>query len=165
MAAHRTESLTLHHHEGAQHETRTRHRPQDRAHRCQRLVQDHRSRAPEADRSGMASEAGRQITEHGPAPPWKSYARPSTFTPTYQEKIMQTIPETTTTVNFDAALRLGAAQATCRYAGEAARIDRGLVLALNGHVTLQPDGTALVTSAKDTEIVYTVNGHCDCPDA
>jgi len=78
---------------------------------------------------------------------------------------MQTIPETTTTVNFDAALRLGAAQATCRYAGEAARIDRGLVLALNGHVTLQPDGTALVTSAKDTEIVYTVNGHCDCPDA
>jgi hypothetical protein len=48
---------------------------------------------------------------------------------------MGTVHETSTSVQFDTALRSLAAQATTRYAGEKARIDRGLVLALNGHVT------------------------------
>lgn len=78
---------------------------------------------------------------------------------------MATIPETLTTVQFDHALRTLAAQAAARYAGEQARLDRGLVLALNGHVTLHADGTASVRSGRDAEVVYTVNGHCDCPDA
>lgn len=78
---------------------------------------------------------------------------------------MATVAESTNTVQFDHALRTLAAQARTRYAGEAARIDRGLCLALNGHVTLHEGGTASVTSASDAEVVYTVNGHCDCPDA
>jgi hypothetical protein len=78
---------------------------------------------------------------------------------------MATLPHTTDTVQFDTALRGLAAQARTRYAGEAARIDRGLCLALNGHVTLHQDGTASVRSGRDAEVVYHVNGHCDCPDA
>lgn len=78
---------------------------------------------------------------------------------------MATIPETTTTVQFDTALRTLAARACERYAGEAARIDRGLVIALNGGVTLKADGCALVSSARDNELFYIVrDGHCDCPD-
>jgi hypothetical protein len=75
----------------------------------------------------------------------------------YTEKLRQALQRDTT-------LRQLAAQATTRYAGEKARIDRGLVLALNDHVTLHADGTASVQSGTDAEIVYTVNGHCDCPD-
>ena len=67
-------------------------------------------------------------------------------------------------IEVDTMLRALAAQAARRYAGEKARIDRGLVLALNGHVTLHADGAASVQSGTDAEIVYTVNGHCDCPD-
>jgi hypothetical protein len=78
---------------------------------------------------------------------------------------MQSIPEAAHTVEFDAALRTLAAQAATRYAGEQARIDRGLVLALNGGVAFQADGTALVQSQRDAEVQYRVNGHCDCPDA
>jgi hypothetical protein len=76
-----------------------------------------------------------------------------------------TVPQPCTSVQFDTALRGLAAQAATRYAGEAARIDRGLVIALNGGVTLQADGTALVQSQCHAEVVYTVNGHCDCQDA
>ena len=76
-----------------------------------------------------------------------------------------TVAQPCTSVQFDTALRTLAAQAATRYAGEADRIDRGLVIALNGGVTLQADGTALVQSQKDAEVVYTVNGHCDCRDA
>lgn len=65
----------------------------------------------------------------------------------------------------DAALRSLAAQAATRYAGEQLRISKGLVIALNHGATLQADGTALVHSQTDPELVYTVNGHCDCPDA
>jgi len=36
------------------------------------------------------------------------------------------------------------------------------VIALNGGVTLQADGTALVRSQRDADIQYQVNGHCDC---
>ena len=78
---------------------------------------------------------------------------------------MATIPATLTPVQFDAALRTLAAAARTRYAGEAARLDRRLCLALNGHVTLHEGGTARVRNGSDSEIVYTVNGHCDCPDA
>lgn len=78
---------------------------------------------------------------------------------------MTKVAESATTVQFDATLRTLAARATERYAGEAARIDRGLCLALSGHVALHADGTASVRSAKDAEVVYEVNGHCDCPDA
>lgn len=78
---------------------------------------------------------------------------------------MTKIADTTNTIKFDEALTTLAAQARTRYAGEHARIDRGLVLALNGAVTLHADGTASVRSASDAEIVYHVNGHCDCPDA
>lgn len=78
---------------------------------------------------------------------------------------MQTIPESHATVQFDTALRTLAAQARTRYPGEAGRLDRGLCLALNGAVTLHEGGSADVQSASDPEIVYHVNGHCDCPDA
>lgn len=79
---------------------------------------------------------------------------------------MSTITYVESTVEFDTALRTLATRAHSRYAGEGARIDRGLVLALNGHVTLCPDGTALVRSEKHYEVQYqVVNGICDCPDA
>ena len=79
---------------------------------------------------------------------------------------MNTIPEAAATVNFDAALRTLTAQSTTRYPGEQARIDRGLVIALNGGVTLCPDGTTRVQSQRDAEMIYEIrNGRCDCPDA
>jgi hypothetical protein len=78
---------------------------------------------------------------------------------------MNTVHETSSTVQFDAALRQLAAQATTRYAGEQARIDRGLVLALNGHVTVHADGSADVLSGSGAEVAYHVAaGTCDCPD-
>jgi hypothetical protein len=88
---------------------------------------------------------------------------------------MQNVPQPPSTVESlatlrqalqrDTALRQMADRARTRYAGEAARIDRGLVIALNGGVTLHPDGTASVQSSSNAEVVYTVNGQCDCPDA
>jgi hypothetical protein len=78
---------------------------------------------------------------------------------------MQTVTQTVTTVQFDNALRAMADRARTRYAGEAARIDRGLVIALNGGVTLHQDGTASVQSCSNAEVVYHVaHGTCDCPD-
>jgi len=78
---------------------------------------------------------------------------------------MQTVAQTVTTVQFDTALRQMADRARTRYAGEAARIDRGLVIALNGGVTLHRDGTASVQSCSNAEVVYHVaHGTCDCPD-
>lgn len=75
------------------------------------------------------------------------------------------IPQPLTTIEFDTALRTLATRAHSRYAGESARIDKGLVLALNGHVTLCPDGTALVRSERDPEVTYRVaHSICDCPD-
>jgi hypothetical protein len=76
------------------------------------------------------------------------------------------VPHPTHPVEFDTALRTLAAQACERYPDEKARIDRGLVLALNGHVTLHTDGTATVQSGTDREVQYQVgHGICDCPDA
>lgn len=78
---------------------------------------------------------------------------------------MATLPQTLDTVTFDTALRTLAAQARTRYAGEAARIDRALVIALNGGVTLNADGSADVQSCSNAEVVYHVHqGVCDCPD-
>jgi SWIM zinc finger len=78
---------------------------------------------------------------------------------------MTTLAQTVTTVQFDTALRQMADRARTRYAGEAARIDRGLVIALNGGVTLKADGVALVSSTRDDEVFYIVReGQCDCPD-
>jgi hypothetical protein len=65
----------------------------------------------------------------------------------------------------DATLRALAAQVATRYAGEQGRLDRGLVLALNDHVTIHPDGTAHIQSGTDAEVVYRLNGHCDCYDS
>jgi hypothetical protein len=77
-----------------------------------------------------------------------------------------TVPQTDRTVQFGTALRSLATRAAQRYPGEQARIDRGLVLALNNHVTLHPDGTATVQSGSNQEVVYYVgHGQCDCPDA
>jgi len=76
----------------------------------------------------------------------------------YTEKLRQALHRDTT-------LRQLAAQATTRYAGEKARIDRGLVLALNGHVTVNADGSADVLSGSGAEVAYHVaHGTCDCPD-
>jgi hypothetical protein len=76
----------------------------------------------------------------------------------YTEKLRQALQR-------DTILRQLAAQATARYAGETARIDRGLVLALNGHVTINADGTAAVLSGSGAEVAYHVaHGTCDCPD-
>ena len=79
---------------------------------------------------------------------------------------MSTVTQPQTTSNLDDHLYTLAAQARTRYAGEHARIDRGLVLALNGAVAIrEADGAALVQSASDPEIAYEVHqGHCDCPD-
>ncbi len=79
--------------------------------------------------------------------------------------IHQTVAQSPAPVQYDAALHTLAAQATTRYAGEHLRIAKGLVIALNHGATLQADGTALVQSQSEPEIVYTVNGHCDCKDA
>lgn len=73
--------------------------------------------------------------------------------------------ETARTIQFDTTLRQLADRARTRYAGEAARIDRALVIALNHGVTLHPDGVASVQSSSNPEIVYHVaHGTCDCPD-
>lgn len=70
------------------------------------------------------------------------------------------------TIQFDTQLRALAAQATTRYPDEQARIERGLLLALNGQVTLHTDGTATVQSSSDAEVCYTVaHGQCECADA
>ncbi|HSF30289.1 MAG TPA: hypothetical protein VLK82_07440 [Candidatus Tectomicrobia bacterium] len=69
------------------------------------------------------------------------------------------------TVAFDAALR--DARMQLPRSADAARADRGLVLALNGHVRLVSTTEAHVTSEKDPEVVYHVHsrGGCDCYDA
>lgn len=78
---------------------------------------------------------------------------------------MTTVAQTTNNSNLDDALYTLAAQARTRYAGEHARIDRGLVIALNGDVTLNADGSADVQSCSNAEVVYHVEGGvCDCPD-
>jgi hypothetical protein len=76
---------------------------------------------------------------------------------------MATIPQTIAA--FDTALRALAQKAIERYPGEQGRLERGLILALNGHVTLNVDGTATVRSGSDAEVGYAVApGTCNCPD-
>lgn len=82
---------------------------------------------------------------------------------------MSTIPQTTFsaqhTVAFDQALR--DARTQLPRTADARRADKGLVLALNGAVTLESDTLALVRSGSDAEVVYRVHsrGGCDCPDS
>lgn len=76
---------------------------------------------------------------------------------------MTTVPETTTPVQSGATLRALADRARARYAGEASSIHRGLVMALDGGVTLKEDGAALVSRTRDDEVFFIVrDGHCDC---
>lgn len=78
---------------------------------------------------------------------------------------MATVAQITNTVQCDTALRHAAQQARTRYPGEATRIDKGLVIALNHGVTLRTHGSATVQSASDPEVVYHVAaGVCDCLD-
>ena len=66
---------------------------------------------------------------------------------------------------IDTAIKQAAACAREKYAGEEKRIDKGLVIALNGQVTLCPDGTAQVRSDRDPEVFYTLRStFCECPD-
>lgn len=69
------------------------------------------------------------------------------------------------TITFDQALR--DARTQLPRTADAKRADKGLVLALNGHVSLHSPTEAHVTSEKDPEIVYHVHsrGGCDCYDA
>jgi hypothetical protein len=81
---------------------------------------------------------------------------------------MATIPQTFSadhTLTVDAALR--DARTQLPRTADAKRADRGLVLALNGHVTLYSPTEAHVTSETDPEVVYHVHarGGCDCYDA
>jgi hypothetical protein len=65
---------------------------------------------------------------------------------------------------FDAALR--DARTQLPRTADAKRADRGLVLALNGHVTLYSPTEAHVTSETDPEVVYqTTRWDCDCRDS
>lgn len=80
---------------------------------------------------------------------------------------MSTVPQTFSadhTLALDAALR--DARAQLPRTADAKRADKGLVLALNGHVTLATPQVAHVTSERDPEVVYHVHsrGGCDCPD-
>lgn len=80
---------------------------------------------------------------------------------------MATLPEVTYTAQhtrvFDAALRDARTQLPST--ADAQRADRGVVLALNGHVTLYSPTEAHVTSGSDAEVVYRVSRwSCDCPD-
>jgi hypothetical protein len=81
---------------------------------------------------------------------------------------MTTVPQTTFsaqhTLTFDAALRDARLQLPAT--ADATRADRGLVLALNGAVTLDSPTVAHVTSERDPEVVYHVTRwQCDCPDS
>ena len=81
---------------------------------------------------------------------------------------MTTIPQTFSadhTLAFDQALRDARAQLPST--ADARRADRGVVLALGGHVTLASPTEAHVTSGTDAEVVYHVHsrGGCDCYDA
>jgi hypothetical protein len=68
------------------------------------------------------------------------------------------------TLAFDAALQ--GARLELPATADAARADRGLCLALNGHVTLEGGAVAHVTSERDPEVVYQVTRTgCDCYDA
>lgn len=68
------------------------------------------------------------------------------------------------TLTFDAALRDARTQLPAT--ADARRADKGLVLALNGHVTLYSPTMAYVTSETDPEVWYqTTRWDCDCPDS
>jgi hypothetical protein len=78
---------------------------------------------------------------------------------------MAIVHESTTTVQFDAALLAAAARATATYPAERRRIERGVAIVLEQGVQVLRDGSALITSQRDPHATYHVNGACMCPDA
>lgn len=66
--------------------------------------------------------------------------------------------------HMTAALHDAAACALAKYPGEQARIERGLQLALAGHVTLLRDEKVAIVRSADGRRTYTVNGFCECLD-
>ena len=66
---------------------------------------------------------------------------------------------------FDQTLRDDARRLKFLHPGEGPRLDRGLVLALNGAATYVDGQYWQVRSATDAEVVYTLLPEgCDCPD-
>lgn len=70
---------------------------------------------------------------------------------------------TTLTTHDELLLQYVAQTYLARYPLETKRIARAVALVETGHVALQPDGTALVTSQHGAA-TYTVNGTCNCLD-
>jgi hypothetical protein len=74
------------------------------------------------------------------------------------------VPQMDARQRLRSALGFAAAAARRRFPSSHGRIDAASRLIVDGKVVLHTDGTASVGSeAGDT--VYTVNGHCTCPDA
>ena len=75
--------------------------------------------------------------------------------------MMETMTTTTADLYTPVLLTFIADTYRATYPEEQARIARAVALVEAGHVTLQPDGTALVKSQRG-QAVYMVNGHCTC---
>ena len=75
-----------------------------------------------------------------------------------------TVAQNDQTLQFDLTLRQVAARYRATYPQEAARIQRGLEIALAHGVDLLPDGMALIQSQTHPGHVYRVNGRCPCTD-
>ena len=73
---------------------------------------------------------------------------------------MHTLPVFPT---MEQAISAAASAALTAYPQEAARLLRAIDLALDGHVSPNPDGTAQVRSQCGTAL-YTVTDRCTCPD-
>jgi hypothetical protein len=96
--------------------------------------------------------------------------------PGERDHAMQTITESTGTVNFDHTLTNTRAiwrEAVTTVAERAkatlpqcnGRVDKAVALVLNGDVEILGDGTARVASQSNGQTIYhIVNGHCDCRD-
>jgi len=70
-------------------------------------------------------------------------------------------PQTPLTPALECAVRVAVAQ----YPDESVRIQRGHVLALQGHVRLSGSGLAEVQSQRHPATWYVVNGCCCCPNS
>lgn len=64
---------------------------------------------------------------------------------------------------FHIALSLAISAATEKYPREVARINKGAILITMGHVDLEDHGySARIRSASHADVLYTVNGTCQC---
>ena len=78
---------------------------------------------------------------------------------------MHTSVQTTTSiVQFDTLLHQAAIRAIVTYPAEECRIWKGYLIAQQGGVALQNDGTAIVQSQTRPDETYHVNGACECKD-